>query len=182
MTHDVQQWLGEIKALQHKLADAHRERDEAFASAANWRSLYETEAKQRRADAKLAQQRLDELQEQLTQRVDVVSAARLDAARLQAAQPNVAQPGIDDSPDEEPLVEDAAGDGVDALKTALTQALEECDRLAAALQAEQQQHDQTRQGLTSALGDTMDLLTKERSRHNTLINGTRVATPPPNAP
>ncbi|MBW4654066.1 MAG: hypothetical protein KME20_13670 [Kaiparowitsia implicata GSE-PSE-MK54-09C] len=181
MTHDVQQWLGEIKALQHKLADAHRERDEAFASAANWRSLYETEAKQRRADAKLAQQRLDELQEQLTQRVNVASSTRLDAARLQATQPNLAQPDLDDSPNES-LLEEDTGNEVDGLKTALAQALEECDRLAAALQAEQQQHDQTRQGLTSALGDTMDLLTKERSRHNALINGTGVATPPPTTP
>ena len=53
---DIKQWLAEIKALQQKLAQANQERDEAYASAANWRSLYETEAKQRRTEAVLARQ------------------------------------------------------------------------------------------------------------------------------
>mgnify|MGYP006266247903 CR=1 FL=1 len=48
MTHDVSHWLAEIRTLQRQLADTCKERDQAFASAANWRRLYETEARQRR--------------------------------------------------------------------------------------------------------------------------------------
>ncbi len=68
MTQDVRQWLGEIKHLQQKLAEAHKERDEAFASAANWRHLYETEAKQRRTEAALMQQSIDALKAELETR------------------------------------------------------------------------------------------------------------------
>lgn len=51
MSQDVSQWLAEIRTLQRQLADTRKERDQAFASAANWRRLYETEARQRRQEA-----------------------------------------------------------------------------------------------------------------------------------
>jgi hypothetical protein len=53
--------------------------------------------------------------------------------------------------------------GDEELRSALVRALMECDRLSRLLKAEQTAHSQTRQALTSALGDTVDLLTKERS-------------------
>lgn len=51
MTHDVTQWLAEIRSLQHQLAAARQERDQAYRSAANWQRIYEKEAEQRRAAA-----------------------------------------------------------------------------------------------------------------------------------
>ena len=65
MTQDVRQWLAEIKTLQQKLTETQKERDEAYASAANWRNLYETEAKQRRTESRLAQQAIGSLKEEL---------------------------------------------------------------------------------------------------------------------
>ncbi len=50
MPHDVTQWIAEVRTLQHQLADARRERDQAYNSAANWRRLYENEARQRRQE------------------------------------------------------------------------------------------------------------------------------------
>ena len=50
MSQDVTQWLAEIRTLQRQLADVRQERDQAYASAANWRRLYETEARQRRTE------------------------------------------------------------------------------------------------------------------------------------
>ncbi|NJL46971.1 MAG: hypothetical protein HC929_05035 [Leptolyngbyaceae cyanobacterium SM2_5_2] len=51
MTQDITQWIAEVRTLQHQLADARRERDQAYNSAANWRRLYENEARQRRQEA-----------------------------------------------------------------------------------------------------------------------------------
>lgn len=145
MTQDVKQWLGEIKQLQQKLEVAHQERDEAFASAANWRSLYETEAQQRRTETALSQR----------------AVAELKAAAQQVQQPPVGETST--------RVSTAIQTQVDSLKTLdelrqqLTAALVECDRLTQALSAERTKHDQTRKALTSALGDTVDMLTKERA-------------------
>ncbi|MEO1385772.1 MAG: hypothetical protein AAFV85_00190 [Cyanobacteria bacterium J06634_6] len=41
-------------------------------------------------------------------------------------------------------------------------AKKECDRLKSLLKAEQAEHEKTRESLTAALGDAVDLLTKER--------------------
>jgi len=51
MAHDVTQWLAEIRSLQHQLAMARQERDQAYRSAANWQRIYEKEAEQRRSAA-----------------------------------------------------------------------------------------------------------------------------------
>jgi len=61
MSNDVRQWLAEIKELKQQLADSIRDRDAANESAANWRRLYNTEAQQRRTEARLAQQQIDAL-------------------------------------------------------------------------------------------------------------------------
>jgi len=147
MTHDVQQWLGEIKHLQQKLEDAQKERDSAFASAMNWRELYQTEAQQRRTEATLAQRKLDELQAQLTQPQGQSSLP----SPLSSEVPENVQALVDTltTPEE--------------LRMALTQALMECDRLTQSLKAEQEHHARTRKELTAALGDTVDQLTRARS-------------------
>jgi hypothetical protein len=146
MTQDVRQWLAEIKNLQQKLDAAHRERDEAYDSAANWRNLYETEARQRRADVEAAQQKLD--------------AVAAELHRLQAAAPSPSPGGAGLSPEWQQQV---TGMTVEELRTHLMQALVECDRLAQALTAEQESHAKTRQELTAALGDTIDQLARTRA-------------------
>lgn len=146
MSQDVQQWLAEIKHLQHKLESAYKERDEALSSAANWRRLYETEAQQRRTETNLSQQAIADLKD-----------------RLQTAQSSALPKLTGDVP---PAIAQqiASLDTLESLQQALAQALVECDRLAQALQAEQSNHDQTRKSLTAALGETVDRLAKERAR------------------
>jgi hypothetical protein len=147
MTQDVKQWLAEIKALQQKLAEVQQERDEAYASATNWRNLYETEAKQRRTEAHLARQALDALKAEIQEgRISLTTAA--DAAapeNLTAIQQVVDQLQIDE------------------MKDWLTQVLLERDRLTRALQSEQVAHTETRKNLTTALGDAVNILSKERA-------------------
>ena len=50
MTQEITRWLTEIRTLQQQLEAARQERDQAYQSAANWRQLYDAEAKQRRAE------------------------------------------------------------------------------------------------------------------------------------
>lgn len=146
MTQDVRQWLAEIKHLQQKLDAAHRERDEAYDSAANWRSLYETEAKQRRADVAAAQQQVEDL--------------RLELSRLQADKPSPSQAGATPP---SAWQQQVAGMAVEDLRLHLLEALMECDRLSQALTAEQESHAKTRQELTAALGDTIEQLSRVRA-------------------
>ncbi|MEP0910128.1 hypothetical protein NDI45_04275 [Leptolyngbya sp. GB1-A1] len=155
MTQDVRQWLGEIKALQQKLTEAQQERDDALKSAANWRNLYETEARQRRTEAKLAQQKVDSLQAELNALKatpslsnDLAAFSEPDAARAQTVQQQVSQL-----------------DPIEALQARLSEALLEADRLKQTLRSEQAAHQQTRVELTAALGDAIDRLTQERTRN-----------------
>lgn len=145
MTQDVRQWLAEIKGLQQKLAEVQQERDQAYISATNWRNLYETEAKQRRAAAEVAQ--------------ETVAALKAELLTYQRPNPDASNHSVIlrqqverwQSPEE--------------LRLQLMQALLERDQLMQALDAEQQAHSQTRADLTTALGDTMDLLAKARLVH-----------------
>lgn len=146
MTQDIRQWLAEIKLLQQRLADAHQERDEAYAGAANWRKVYETEAQQRRTEANLARQTIDDLKAEIQRLNQISTQSTIDPPDLTAIQKDVDTLGT-----------------VDALKSRLVDALAECDRLTKALRAEQADHIKTRKELTVALGDTVDLLTKERA-------------------
>ena len=146
MTEDVKQWLGEIKHLQQKLEAAHHERDQAFTSAANWRSLYETEAQQRRTETALSQRAV----------ADLKAAAQ----KMHAISP-LAEPLM-----EVPPAIQAQADSLktlDELRQKLTAVLIEGDRLTQALNTERTHHEQTRKALTSALGDTVEMLTKERA-------------------
>lgn len=135
---EIKQWLAEIKALQQKLAEAHQERDTAYASAAKWRSLYETEAKQRRTEAAIARQTIEML------KVELQAFQHSPTAEIPAAlQQQIAQ------------TTDVA-----ALQAQLAEVLLERDRLSQSLRAEQTAHVATRQQLTTALGDAIDQLNR----------------------
>ncbi|MBI4779861.1 MAG: hypothetical protein HY785_00915 [Oscillatoriophycideae cyanobacterium NC_groundwater_1537_Pr4_S-0.65um_50_18] len=142
MSQEVTQWISEIKSLQQKLAEAHRERDEAYVSAASWRSLYETEAKQRRLEAHLSRQAIEALKEELQMLQEPLEATS-DRAAIQS--------------------EVAALSNLEDLRVRLVEALQESDRLMQALRAEQSAHTETRESLTTALGDAIDQLNEERS-------------------
>ncbi len=146
MTQNVTQWLDEIKVLKQQLAEAQREREEAYASAVNWQRLYETEAQQRRMEAAIAKQTIEALQQEVQTLKGYpfsqsISISDTDLNRIQATVESLNTP-----------VE---------LKSHLVQALAECDRLMQALQTEQANHAQTRKSLTTALGDAIDALSKK---------------------
>jgi hypothetical protein len=143
MSQEVTQWLTEIKSLQQQVATAHQERDEAYVSAASWRSLYETEAKQRRLETHLSRQTLDALKTELQELQEPSGLSGLD---LDGVQSKV-----------------AALSDIEDLKVRLVEALQECDRLTQALRTEQLSHAATRESLTTALGDAIDQLNAERA-------------------
>ena len=129
MSQDLTQWIAEVRTLQRQLADTQKERDQAYNSAANWRRLYETEARQRREEAAEFQTSAESLQQQLSR-----------------------------SPGENLGQELAASDSLQGLQQRLDSLVQRCQELTQRLQAEQAAHAQTRQTLTMALGDTFDAL------------------------
>ncbi len=142
MTNEVSQWLAEIKTLQRQLAEARSERDQAYASAANWRKLYESEAQQRRESAAQSQMRI----QALTQTLNSYQGDGTDEADLQGVLDRVSQI-----------------DGMEELRAQLVESLKLCDQLSRHLKHEQASHEQTRQSLTTALGDAIDLLAKDQA-------------------
>lgn len=151
MNYDVTQWLKEIESLQQQLAEARRERTEADGAGEHWRQLYNTEAQQRREDAKTAQAQIARLQEQLQQ---IQTPTQLSESNWMVA----AQQEVERLP-------------ADQLRSKLIERTIECDRLrqevsqlTAALQAEQENHAKTRTELTTALGDTVSLLAKSKTK------------------
>lgn len=144
MVNEVSQWLAEIQSLQQQLQTLGQERDQAYASAANWRRLYESESEQRRNDSERSQIRIRALAQELaTLKQPAQGAPSRDLAKTLAQVEQV--------------------ESVDELRSQLADALTRCDRLANALQAEQDAHEETRQSLTTALGDTIDLLAKDQT-------------------
>ena len=145
MVNEVSQWLAEIQTLQQKLRELGQERDQAFASAANWRRLYESESEQRRSDSESSQRRLRTLAHEL----EMFKQGSRDGETSRNLEQTLAQ------------VEQV--ESVEDLRSQLIEALTLSDRLSNALKAEQSAHEETRQSLTTALGDTIDLLAKEPS-------------------
>lgn len=157
MTQNIQQWLAEIRALQHQVAELRQERDEAYGSAANWRRLYETEARQRRTDVAELKETIAELQ------------------RRQAPTPQPSPLSVELSLESgngelETLIEHLQAHLAplppDQRNTLLLKTLTECHQLRQELDKERSAHAQTRQSLMNALGDTVDLLTKERAHRS----------------
>lgn len=138
----------QIKILQQQLIQAQKERDRAYESEANWHKLYETEARQRRTEAQLAQETIVELK-----------------AKIQELQGHRT---VDSRIAGEAIWDDAIAPRVEELqipaelKQKLLDALGERDRLVLALQAEKEQHESTKQSLTSALVDAIEQLNKNR--------------------
>ncbi len=142
----TQQWLTEIQALKQQVAHLQQERDAAWESSEKWRKLYNTEAEQRRTDAHLSKQTITSLQAQI-QRLQGIEAAQLnDGAATAAIEQEIAQIK-----------------STQELKAKLVAAIKERDRLQQALQKEQDEHAQTRKSLTTALGDAIDSLTRQRT-------------------
>ncbi len=150
MSNDVTQWLAQIKALKQQLAETISDRDTAYESADNWRQLYNTEAQQRRTEARLAQQQVETLKAEIRQRQG-------ESSRLKADDPEAA------SAIEQEL---AKMQTVEELRTKLKDIMGERDRLLDALKTEQTNHAQTRKSLTTVIGDTIDQLSKERGNHS----------------
>ncbi len=153
MSQNVPQWLDEIKSLQRQLTDAHRERDEAYASARNWQQRYEMEAHQRRVESAQAKQTIAALQ----QEIDHLKGQRLPVA----APSEQAAVGVGESAQIQAMVNAIPTEA--AVRSQLIQALAECDRLQRALETEQTNHAQTRKSLTTALGDAIDAIAKEKN-------------------
>ncbi len=141
MSQEVVQWLREIQELKQQLAVVQEAQAAADASADNWRRLYETEAQQRRAEVNSARQTMAEFQAEL---------ATLKGLPLPTA----------DAPIEQTAIAQAMAQLTtpDQLRAKLLEVWVERDRLAQALKIEQANHVQTRQNLTLALGDTMEIL------------------------
>ena len=153
MSQDIRQWLDEIKRLQQQLTEVSRDRDDAGESAAQWRQLYNTEAEQRRNDAKLTQQSIDALQAQIEEFQSFSPIA-----------PEGDEAGVARQHEVEQL------HTVGELKTKLAEVLEERDRaieqikqLTQALKQEEARHAETSRNLTTALADAVDLLTKAQT-------------------
>lgn len=139
MTQEITRWLTEIRTLQQQLASAREDRDQAYQSAASWRQLYEAEAKQRREDVESLQATIATLRTEL----DTLRAHREDAVTALLVEEQLDVTDIHT---------------VEGLRAELIKALQSCDRLQKALQAEKADHAETRKTLTSALGEAIDVM------------------------
>jgi hypothetical protein len=143
MTQNVAQWLAEIQSLQRQVAQLQQERDQAYASVDNWRNLYEAEAQQRRRDTAAQAAKITHLQQALA---EFETPQTGDSAQFSAEVSRI-----------------QGNQSVEQLQAQLIAAKKQCEQLKGLLQAEQSEHAQTRESLTAALGDAVDLLAKERS-------------------
>ena len=147
MTQELtQQWLGEIKALKQQVAELQAERDAGWNSAEKWQKLYNTEAEQRRTDAKMSKDAIASL------KVEIQKLSFIESPQLNDTTPTVIHPEIE-------LLK-----SVEELKAKLIVVMKERDRLLSLLKTEQDNHAQTRKSLTSALGDAIDRLAREREK------------------
>ncbi|MBD2493763.1 hypothetical protein [Nostoc sp. FACHB-280] len=142
----TQQWLAEIQALKRQLAEQRVDLAAAWESAEKWRKLYNTEAEQRRTDAHLFQQTIASLKANIHKLQGIEAATLADGKAVEAIQAEITQIQT-----------------VEELQTKLIAAIKERDRLLQALKTEQESHAQTRKSLTTALGDAIDSLARERS-------------------
>ena len=142
----TQQWLAEIQVLKQQVTELRQERETAWESAQKWRKLYNTESEQRRSDAQLSQQAIASLKSEI-QELRGVDEKPMDETTL----------------DETIQQEVANLDSVEKLQNKLIATLQERDRLLQALKTEQENHAQIRRNLTTALGDAIDGLAKERA-------------------
>lgn len=150
MSQDVTQWVAEVRSLQRQVSELQGSRDQAYASADNLRQMYEAEAQQRRRDNASYSQKIEQLQ-----------LALADSQSPSAAYSNQLTAAID-----EVQTSPASRDSVTPLQAQLMSAIKQCEELKAQLEAEQNEHKRTRESLTAALGDAVDLLAKERPQYH----------------
>ena len=148
------QWLAEVQALQRQINELQQERERAYESADNWRKLYDLEAQQRRRDSAIANGKIERLQKDLSD---------LRAANAPDMNPNGQR---DRSAPPDPTLAERQTPQLAQLQSELSAARQECGRLQTQLDAERTEHTQTRNSLTAALGDAVDLLSKERATAN----------------
>ena len=150
MSQDVTQWVAEVRSLQRQVSELQRSRDQAYASADNLRQMYEAEAQQRRRDNASYSQKIEQLQQTLadSQMPSAAPSNQLNA-EINALQISPLNP-----------------DSVAQLQAQLMSASRQSQELKAQLEAEQNDHKQTRESLTAALGDAVDLLAKERLQYH----------------
>lgn len=147
MNQDLtQQWLTEIQVIKEQMAGLQHERDAAWESAQKWRQLYNTEAEQRRTDTQLSQQAIASLKADLH---------KLQGVEIETLAAGTSVTAIQQEIEQIKSVED--------LQAKLIAVIKERDRLLQALKTEQDNHAQTRNSLTTALGDAIDSLTRERA-------------------
>lgn len=141
----TQQWLAEIKALKQQVGELQAEHDAGWESAEKWRKLYNTEAEQRRTDTHMLQQAIASLKAEIQQIRGIDSARLNDPIEVTAIQQEIEQLK-----------------SLEELKAKLIAVIKERDRLLSLLKTEQDNHAQTRKSLTTALGDAIDGLTRQR--------------------
>jgi hypothetical protein len=147
MAQDLtQQWLEEIQVLKRQLAQKQLDLNAAWESAEKWRKLYNTEAEQRRTDAHLFQQTIASLKAEIHKLQGIDAATLADGKATAAIQAEIKQI-----------------QAVEELQIKLIAVIKERDRLLQAFKTEQESHTQTRQSLTTALGDAIDSLARERA-------------------
>ncbi|MEO1433431.1 MAG: hypothetical protein AAFS12_18430 [Cyanobacteria bacterium J06632_19] len=147
MNEDLtKQWLTEIQSLKQQIAQLQGEQVATRESAEKWRKLYNTEAEQRRTDSQLFRQTVASLKAEIQKLQGIEDATLPDNDTVTAIEEEVAQLS-----------------STEELKTKLTLALKERDRLLQALKTEQDKHSQTRRSLTTALGDAIDGLKREKT-------------------
>ncbi len=138
MKQDVSYWLAEVKTLQQQLSVMQQERDAAFQEAAQWRDRYHDETQ-------LRQQKISLLQDQIRQ----LEAAQ---AALQKTDPSDIAPEIMESL--------ADMNDPSELQEYVQEIAQERNRLRRELETERKAHQATREELSLALGDAIDLLTQ----------------------
>jgi chromosome segregation ATPase len=141
----TQKWLAEIQALKQQMAELQQKRDEAWESSQKWQQRYNTESEQRRADAKMYQQAIASVKAELLS-LQGINADNITETGTETIAPEVSQ-----------LT------SIEELQAKLIAVTQERDRLIQALKTEQENHEQTRKNLTTALGDAIDSLTKLRA-------------------
>ncbi|MBW4441362.1 MAG: hypothetical protein KME10_09035 [Plectolyngbya sp. WJT66-NPBG17] len=130
-------WLNEVKDLQQQVKAAQAAEQSAHASADNWRKRYEIEAEQRRAETQAMQNTIAEFR------------AELDRLKNQ---PQASETEIQTEIDQLQTVS--------KLQAKLIEVWSDRNQLAQDLHTEKISHTQTRNNLTTALGDTVDMLSK----------------------
>lgn len=135
MSQEVVGWLNEVKDLQQQVKAAKAAEQSAHNSADNWRKRYEIEAEQRRIETLALQKTIAQLQMEIDRLKNPPQITEMQA-------------------------EIAQFQTVAELQSKLAEIWSDRDQLAQDLKAEQLSHAQTRKNLTTALGDTVDMLSK----------------------